>query len=78
MDAAATRHPAPRSAGSMRLRSGNRPAEPGGLPGALADVGDLVPQFGYRSVQSTREGVARFVHWCRDLHEKHDLSGRVG
>lgn len=66
------------SAGFMRFQSVKRLPERGNRPDIFADVGDLVPQFGYRSVQSTREGVARFVHWCRDFHEKHDLSSRVG
>ena len=46
------------------------PLQPGDVPDTYADVDDLMRDVGYRPSTPVSEGIARFVEWYRDYHER--------
>lgn len=45
------------------------PLQPGDVPDAYADMGDLVKQFNYEPETPVEQGVARFVDWYREYYK---------
>lgn len=45
------------------------PLQPGDVPDAYADMGDLVEQFNYEPETAVEQGVARFVEWYREYYK---------
>jgi UDP-glucuronate 4-epimerase len=45
------------------------PMQPGDVPMNVADVTDLVEEYGYRPGVTVKEGVASFVKWYREYYQ---------
>ena len=46
------------------------PMQPGDVPATFADVDDLTADVGFRPATTIEDGVARFVKWYREYHNR--------